>query len=282
MEGLWMLAGRCDVAWISQFNTRMKEYSDDGKEFHGAYGRRWRDWFDMLGGAEEEFPDQLPKIVRMLKSNIDERRAVLTMWDPVEDLERPELKDVPCNLLAMFKIRQGRLTMTVCCRSNDVIWGVYGANACHFSMLQEYMAAQIDVPVGSYFQISDSWHAYTERWEQFGGHSKIPSRDYYSEGIVEPYPMVDVPASWDDELRRWMEGTEDFANRTRRATEPYQNSFFPLVASPMFDAYYCYKLGDFAAAYSILEHRCAATDWKLAGRLWLEAIEQKRREKGKA
>jgi hypothetical protein len=93
--------------------------------------------------------------------------------------------------------------------------------------------------------------------------------------------MVEHAASWDDELRRWMEGTEDFANRTRRATEAYQNSFFPLVASPMFDAYYCYKLGDFAAAYSILEHRCGATDWKLAGRLWLEAIEQKRREKGK-
>src|SRR5882724_11989202 len=29
-EGLWMLAGREDVAWISQFNDRMKEFSDDG------------------------------------------------------------------------------------------------------------------------------------------------------------------------------------------------------------------------------------------------------------
>ena len=36
MEGLWMLAGRNDVAWISQFNGRINTYSDTGAHFHGA------------------------------------------------------------------------------------------------------------------------------------------------------------------------------------------------------------------------------------------------------
>ena len=45
MESLWMLAGRNEVDWISQFNGRINTYSDDGEYFHGAYGFRWREWF---------------------------------------------------------------------------------------------------------------------------------------------------------------------------------------------------------------------------------------------
>ncbi len=46
MESMWMLAGRNDVDWIMQFNGRMNTYSDDGVTFHGAYGHRWRTWFN--------------------------------------------------------------------------------------------------------------------------------------------------------------------------------------------------------------------------------------------
>src|SRR5690242_7931923 len=86
-EGLWMLAGRNDVAWISQFNKRMMSYSDDGVTYHAAYGHRWRQHFDK---------DQLPEIIDLLKGNYDERRAVLQMWDPRTDLGRNG-KDLPCN-----------------------------------------------------------------------------------------------------------------------------------------------------------------------------------------
>ena len=41
MESLWMLAGRNDLAYVEQYNKRMREYSDDGVELHGAYGYRW-------------------------------------------------------------------------------------------------------------------------------------------------------------------------------------------------------------------------------------------------
>ena len=44
-ESMWMLAGRNDLGWIQQFNSRMSEFSDDGISLHGAYGYRWRKWF---------------------------------------------------------------------------------------------------------------------------------------------------------------------------------------------------------------------------------------------
>src|ERR1700723_1977697 len=67
LEPLWMIAGRDDVAWISQFNSNIHKYSDDGKKFHGAYGYRWRHHFAM---------DQLSKIVSMLINDKDDRRVV--------------------------------------------------------------------------------------------------------------------------------------------------------------------------------------------------------------
>ena len=61
-----------------------------------------------------------------------------------------------------FKIRENKLKMTVCCRSNDMLWGAYGVNVVHMSVLQEYMATMIGVEMGEYRQISDSFHIYTE------------------------------------------------------------------------------------------------------------------------
>ena len=56
--------------------------------------------------------------------------------------------------------------MTVCCRSNDIIWGTYGTNAVHFSMLQEYLAARLNAQLGVYRHISDSFHAYSSVLEK--------------------------------------------------------------------------------------------------------------------
>ena len=42
MEGLWMLSGSNEIAWLVQFNKRMVDFSDDGIIQHGAYGHRWR------------------------------------------------------------------------------------------------------------------------------------------------------------------------------------------------------------------------------------------------
>ncbi|MHA2069706.1 MAG: thymidylate synthase, partial [Candidatus Thorarchaeota archaeon] len=54
MEGLWMLAGRNDVEWISQFNSTIENYSDNGVTFHGAYGHRWCNYFNSGGGVLDQ------------------------------------------------------------------------------------------------------------------------------------------------------------------------------------------------------------------------------------
>lgn len=154
-EALWMLAGRHDVKPLIRYAKNMENYADDGI-IHGAYGYRWRTHFDV---------DQLPIIAKRLKDSPLDRQCVLSMWDTNTDFNQ-SFKDIPCNTIATFqRDSEGRLDLTVFCRSNDIIWGAYGANAVHFSMLLEYMANWISCPVGVYRQVSVNWHAYTRTLE---------------------------------------------------------------------------------------------------------------------
>jgi len=167
-ESLWMLAGRNDVAPLVKYVDRFNEYSDDGVTLHGAYGYRWRKHFCM---------DQLPIIAHRLKHDPTDRRCVLQMWDVEDDLGK-DGRDLPCNLTVTFQINHlGELEMTVFNRSNDIIWGAYGANAVHFSMLQEYMSCLTGVKMGVYRQVSVNYHAYVDVLEKL----------VLNESIANPY-----------------------------------------------------------------------------------------------
>ena len=251
MEGLWMISGRNDVEWISRFNASIANYSDDGVTFHGAYGYRWRKHFGF---------DQIDIIAEQLRANPDDRRIVLQMWDPKVDLARGG-KDFPCNTAIKFRIVDGRIDMTVENRSNDMIWGAYGANAVHFSMLQEYMAAKIGVSLGHYWQVSTNFHSYMDTLKK---HSALllekPSSPYHT-GEVEPFRMVNVSIlDWESQLEVFMQE----GDRAMGYTDP----FFKRVAVPLLQSHRAFKQKDFAKAIALAEG-CMAKDWSRATVEWL-------------
>lgn len=252
MEGLWMIAGRNDVKWISQFNASIAQFSDDGETFHGAYGHRWRKHFGF---------DQLGMIAELLRSNPDDRRIVLQMWDPRVDLARGG-KDFPCNTAAKFRIVDGRLDMTVENRSNDMIWGAYGANAVHFSMLQEFMAAWIGCKVGSYWQVSTNFHAYVNTLEKHSALLGLSAGfDDYTLFNVESFPMVNT------NIETWMQELDMFMNEG--AVVGFQDKFFKKVAIPMLLSWRAFKAKEYDTAISVLTDSCAASDWTKAGIEWI-------------
>src|SRR5690606_1699783 len=120
-ESMWMLAGSNLAAPMVRLVGNMASFSDDALVFHGAYGHRWRNRFGY---------DQLLNVIKLLQRDPTTRRAVIAMWDPNSDLDyalRGGL-DTPCNTHLYFGVRDGALNMTVCCRSNDAVWGAHGAN----------------------------------------------------------------------------------------------------------------------------------------------------------
>ncbi len=279
-EALWMLAGRNDVAPLTYYNARMKEFSDDGETFWGAYGHRWRRHFGY---------DQLDDIVEELRRNPNSRRCVLQMWDAARvhcrpgggdkdwDLRRASIGgvDVPCNTQAYFSLRkdpqtegevaeQGendwQLDMTVCNRSNDMIWGALGANVVHFSILQEYLAARIGVEVGRYTQFTNNLHVYTERWEPTKWLRQAPNE--YKEA---PVPLVEDPEVFERELPEFVERHSS----SKFARVDYSEPFLLTVAQPMCVAFHWHKAREYRSAQSVMgavEDRA----WRTAGRAWLQ------------
>lgn len=277
MESLWMLAGRNDLAFPQQFNKRFGEYSDDGKTVHGAYGHRWRAHFGY---------DQLEVIARELRSNPASRRCVLEMWDatpltnPASDAERYGAndlnlamsggKDVPCNTHIYFRVNAGKLDMTVCCRSNDIIWGAYGANVVHMSILMEYMAALTGLPVGNYYQISNNYHAYVDVYDRVKlkhiADESIAQNLYIISDTnpVTPFPLVSVPVStWNNDLADFLEDPLKHHN--------YSDTFFNRVAVPMYAAWAARKSGQGNGLAQI--EGMASCDWKVACTQWIERRE---------
>jgi len=262
MEGLWMIAGRNDVAWISQFNSNMESFTDDGKVFHGAYGHRWRYHFEM---------DQLAIIADLLKANPDDRRCVLQMWDPVVDLGQNG-KDFPCNTTIYFRVSMaGKLDMMVGNRSNDIIWGTFGANVVHMSMMQEYMAARIGIPVGRYWQTSMNMHLYTEHLEKYPQLLFVDyeeASDRYNS--IDPYPMVNSSIEeWDQDLMMFM---------TEGPLVGFHDRFFKRVVSPIYQSWMAYKNRDDPDRFEkakVLALNCSANDWRMACYEWLVRLENK-------
>lgn len=272
-ESLWMLAGREDVESVAWFAPRMREFSEDGEHLEGAYGQRWREAFGF---------DQLRELILLLTTQPKTRRAVLTMWAPFKDLHAatPDSKDVPCNTQVYFDLTRGVLDMTVCNRSNDAVWGCYGANAVHMSMLQEFVALAVGVPVGLYYQFSNNLHMYLDRpdcqrllYTPRGGyntawHVVYEGDDRYTD--LHPPPLFTHTSEWEG----WLEDCEavaQFPTGEHYGRHPY----FREVVVPLMTAYACYKdaaLEDAVAAAK----ECRAPDWRTAAVEWLERRLQKR------
>lgn len=290
-ESLWMLAGRNDVKSLTRYVDRMKSFSDNGQHFNAAYGFRWRQSRGDLKRVDyDDYSynprDQLRDIIARLKSSRDDRRCVLQIWDHEYDLRAPgdtQTKDSACNVAATFQVGvDGRLDMSLFCRSNDVIWGAYGANAVHFSMLQEYVASFVGVPVGTLTQISVNWHAYEDvlkstvaKWKD-----QDPSRTYHHERYmaqVEPYPLVmnTTMEEWDLECHHF---TDFDGVRPPGGRDQFDELFFRNVAWPIVAAHDAYRdLQDEERFDYALEQlsKCEASDWRIACQDWLKRRQAK-------
>lgn len=277
-EALWMLQGRNDLAFPMFFNSRFKEYSDDGLTLHGAYGYRWRYKFGY---------DQVAWLIDELKNNVTTRRAVLSMWysgsecEPVDNdlnIAAQGGKDVPCNTHAYFDRRYDRLNMTVCCRSNDIWWGAYGANAVHFSMLLEYMAARVGCEPGVYRQISNNYHIYPEvlPWKEdlrtLAAHCD-DNRYVDSPGSGTCFFTEDNVQEFDMDMVKFftMCGAPD--NVTRIGNIVYETKVFRTLIVPMFNAWLLWKKGKDRKISDIVdvleEINPLFWDWKQASIEWM-------------
>jgi thymidylate synthase len=286
-ESMWMLSGSNQLKPLLKYVSTFGDFSDDGETLNGAYGYRWRkasNWLELRNNPNL-FIDQLDIIVDHLKKNPNSRRAVLQMWNVEDDLMAvDESKDVCCNTAVYFSIRtevydvdtggqrpEGEfyetseevkfLDMTVTNRSNDIVWGMLGANAVHFSFLQEYMADRIGVEVGVYNQISNDAHVYLERWtpEKW----LKPSDDIDYEDLTPlkvSRKLVEDPEVFDKEVCMLV--------NERDYTRNYSEPFLQNVVVPTLTAFQLHKDRKYNLALSQI-YSIESEDWREVCSNWI-------------
>lgn len=152
-EFLWFATGQNTVAMLSYYAPSVARYSADGFILTGtAYGPR------LFGPIGFDGRRQWDCALDALREDPESKRAYLTIALPQENrsLANP---DVACTLGLQFLIRGGRLHCISYMRANDAYRGVV-SDVFSFTMLQEYMAATLGLPLGDYVHFAGSYHVY--------------------------------------------------------------------------------------------------------------------------
>jgi hypothetical protein len=202
-ETMWVLGGRNDLAYLEHYLPRAGNFSDDGTTWRAAYGPRLRNWDGV---------DQVANCVRILRAELETRRAVMSLFDPGSDYI--DSRDIPCNNWIHWLVRGGRIHMNIAVRSNDVIWGFSGVNTFEWSVLHDLMALWLDVEVGEATFFASSYHLYdrhAERAVEIIEH--FPGITCYDIGLSSPRPQVPL-SELDVILSDW------FALEERSRTRP--------------------------------------------------------------
>jgi thymidylate synthase len=150
----------------SRFQRRfLEKYAEDliqgtPSKFEYDYHSRLFNWGERLStnGAEVHV-NQIQYIIDKLRSSPVSRRALAITWNPVID---ETLDDCPCLQLVQCVLRDRRLHMKVVFRSNDML-SAAGANMYALVRLQQWIANELSLPVGSYTHISLVPHIYYVR-----------------------------------------------------------------------------------------------------------------------
>lgn len=303
MESIWMLAGQRDATWLDQFVSDFsRRFAEDDGNAHGAYGYRWRKHFGRATGEAEKMIEKGPHWIEPITIKIDQlveagkillndptsRQAVVSMWDPAIDLGAKK-RDIPCNDMIMFRGRYDHmdqiwlLDTTVLCRSNDIIWGAYGANAVHMSFMAEVVAALAGMRMGRYYQVSNNYHAYTEVFNKMYPPVLSPQNDPLR---LDPYQLgMAVSLSIFSEYTYEYKGDESrsrMANRgiafldecesfmdDRSLSEGKTSIFFQDVVHPLMRAHRDHwKKGKKSEAMDLVR-MMKPSDWQLATIQWM-------------
>ena len=170
-ETFWVLSGSTIIdGWLSKFLHRAKLYSDDGYNWYRGYGK-------MLYQN-----NQLAGVLKYLLDDANTRQAVLSIYDPNQEsydsvknslgYSNPlNAKDKSCNNLLYFSVDNKKLNLTVCNRSNDVIYGAYSINLFEFTFIQEIVSAYLHYcrkdrfseELGDYVVFSNNYHLYLSK-----------------------------------------------------------------------------------------------------------------------
>jgi len=141
-----------------------------GKDWHYTYHERLFRYgipsaFYTRTGEEIEsgYVNQIEYMVYKLAEAPYSRRAIAVTWQAWKDTKTDS---PPCTIYLFARVVDGRLCMHTHMRSNDSLKCAF-MNMYAFTELQRRIAERLNVEVGYYLHIADSYHVYERDWKWF-------------------------------------------------------------------------------------------------------------------
>ena len=152
-EWQWYLSGDPNVEKLGSLYGKIppiwEKMADAKGEVRSNYGYQWKRG------------DQLDFAIKKLKDKKDTRHALISIFDGKEANDR-YMFDTPCTCGVHFQVVNEKLNMSVMMRSNDMWYGFPIDQYC-FSKLQQMVANEVDIQMGTYYHFATNLHLYEDK-----------------------------------------------------------------------------------------------------------------------
>lgn len=116
----------------------------------------------LVAGKNGETVDQISDLVRMLKTNPDSRRLIVSAWNPADI---PNMALPPCHCLFQFYVADGKLSCQLYQRSADTFLGV-PFNIASYALFTLMLAQVSGLQPGEFVHTFGDVHLYLNHLDQ--------------------------------------------------------------------------------------------------------------------
>lgn len=152
------------------------------------YGYQWRSWNKNYGCEEcggKDNSDQLKKVIDTLKTNPNDRRMVVSAWNP-EQMDMMALP--PCHYSFTIVHLNGVLNLCWKQRSADLMLGV-PFNIASYGLLLELIAKEVNMVAGELVGVLEDCHIYENHIEGAKEQLSRNPKKLPTISIHEPYDI---------------------------------------------------------------------------------------------
>ncbi|KAL5055476.1 hypothetical protein RYX36_036158 [Vicia faba] len=155
-KGIHIWDGNASREYLDSIGLKEREEGDLGP----VYGFQWRHFGAKYTNMHEDYSgqgfDQLLDVINKIKHNPDDRRIILSAWNP-SDLKLMALP--PCHMFAQFYVANGELSCQMYQRSADMGLGV-PFNIASYALLTCMIAHVCDLVPGDFIHVIGDTHVY--------------------------------------------------------------------------------------------------------------------------
>ncbi|EFJ36491.1 hypothetical protein SELMODRAFT_404548 [Selaginella moellendorffii] len=181
-KGIHIWKGNGSREYLDSIGLSEREENDLGP----VYGFQWRHFGARYSTMHDDYTgqgvDQLAEVIDKIKNKPDDRRIVLSSWNPA-DLKQMALP--PCHMFAQFYVSNGELSCQMYQRSCDMGLGV-PFNIASYALLTCMIAHVCDLAPGDFVHVLGDAHVYTNHVD--------PLKEQL-ENVPKPFPILKIATS---------------------------------------------------------------------------------------